>query len=193
MSPGTSNGSENLLAWTNVGRTNSVQIKTHQLYHGQQVFGRVKCANNIDLIKELSIEPVLVSYDKPDTEFATSSLLTQPTLIENTTTFVQANRSSVTFYWNGISDKTGPLTYQCSIHKSGNDKSEGHWFNNSRRNMCSLQNLHLSDDEVYSLDVKGQNAAHTTSNTVKMPMLVYSKRPTDTGILLRNLMQFGDT
>ncbi|XP_033749017.1 uncharacterized protein LOC117333705 [Pecten maximus] len=143
------------------------------LMHGTMISALVNCYNDANLGQIASVGPELVAYLPPDVKnakiFFSTSVETSDGLP------IVRPSSSLIFSWEGIDDSFGIKSYSYRILHGGQVAKD--WEDTETRSYVSVEDVSLTDNGLYSVEVTANNYAGIYSKTINASVLVLGEAP----------------
>ncbi|CAC5398100.1 unnamed protein product [Mytilus coruscus] len=152
---GFSESSCDIIGWTATSSISLSQSKDFKVQHGSRIFLKLRCINGVQLSGSAYSGPLVVSYIPPENIGSTIQFITD-TGINNVTGDLRA----LTFRWDYLNDPSGIQSYSPRVYKNKTLVSD---IQIPNKNYIRITNIHMENQEAYSVDVKGTNVGNISS------------------------------
>ena len=160
------------------------------LDQGDRLFVKVMCINNVELQQEVISDPIFYRHTRTNIDFARVRVLPAIRTKQEmelfgkniTDVYIQSDKSQIKFEWDGFEDICGIDHYEYRIQHNINNDVE--WKRVSKHTMTEENDLHLSPNEIYLIDVRAVNSENRTSGVVTTNLLISEEGHKLTGIYI---------
>ena len=168
----------------NVHSLTSVGFTAH---HGANVYGTIRCINDVQLAGNAGFGPLTVSIIPPTSETSQIEFITDTGINLDS----QQDASSLSFRWNEFKDDSEITSYSTRV--IGQNGRVSSWVDVEKKNYVRWSDLGLTNKQSYEVSLKAKNTGGLESTSVKSSILVSDETPYLTGktkcfILLRCLL-----
>ena len=164
------------------------------LEHGKRVYVTIRCVNDVELVTEISSDPVVIVKHPPNTDQAKVSFLklgeeshqgNSGTISE--TFSIQTNDSHIQFQWSGFLDASRIKYYEYRLLHENKPLID--WSSSGTKTMATVSGHPFASGNTYTAEVRAYNDKYD-SKVVEGKLLIYKDKPTLSGKKLQCLIPY---
>ncbi|XP_062567668.1 LOW QUALITY PROTEIN: uncharacterized protein LOC134229901 [Saccostrea cucullata] len=173
---GSSPASENIQPWSPADILKEEFISMDfKIFHGMNVFGKVKCSNTIGLVKQMVFDPIVVALAPPDSNRASIRIIEK--CAEDIP--VVSDKNALLLHWKGFFDFISLKKFDFRV--SSEHKALSPWKALNELDYINIDGMQLEDGHRYKAEVKAFNSFQNGSEVVQQTFLVETRAPILTG------------
>ncbi|XP_061196785.1 uncharacterized protein LOC133205060 [Saccostrea echinata] len=173
---GSSPASENIQSWTPADILKEEFISMDfKIFHGMNVFGKIKCSNTIGLVQQMVYEPIVVALAPPDSAGASI------TIIEKCAEDIPivSDKNALLLHWMGFFDFISLKKFDYRVSSQRNVLSP--WKSVNKFDYTDIEGIQMENGHRYKAEVKAFSSFHNGSDAVQQTFLVETRAPRITG------------